>query len=99
MNTSKVISPESGTQTVAMVPPADKGDFRPKIVTADSNIITLTDAQRKEIGMQLAAVKRGLIVKTVESTGRVGPNAELSTLVSTPSAAGPLKCMYAWAIS
>jgi multidrug efflux pump subunit AcrA (membrane-fusion protein) len=47
---------------------------------------TLTLAQQHEINLKTAEVTKGFIYKTVDSPGRVGPNAELSRLVSTPSA-------------
>jgi cobalt-zinc-cadmium resistance protein CzcA len=49
-------------------------------------MVNLTDAQEKEIGLVLAEAKQGYVLKTVESPGRVGPDAEFSRLVSTPSA-------------
>jgi cobalt-zinc-cadmium efflux system membrane fusion protein len=49
-------------------------------------LVNLTDAQEKEVGLVMAQAKQGFVLKTVESPGRVGPNAELSRLVSTPSA-------------
>jgi membrane fusion protein, heavy metal efflux system len=48
--------------------------------------ISTDEAQKKEIELLLAPVKHGYIKKVVESPGQVQPNAELSTLVSTPSA-------------
>ncbi len=48
--------------------------------------VSIDDKQKQEIGLQVVEVKQGLVYKTVESPGRVGPNAELSRLVSTPSA-------------
>jgi len=48
--------------------------------------VSLNEAQKREIGLQLTAVRHGLIHKIVESPGQVQPNAELSRLVSTPSA-------------
>jgi cobalt-zinc-cadmium efflux system membrane fusion protein len=53
--------------------------------------ISVDEAQSKEIGLHLAEVKRGFIHKSVESPGQVQPNAELSTLVSTPSAGRAVK--------
>lgn len=50
-------------------------------------------AQTKEIDLRLATVKHGLIHKVVESPGQVQPNAELSTLVSTPSAGRAVKVL------
>jgi heavy metal efflux system protein len=47
--------------------------------------VDIDQTQQKEIGLKLAEVKRGFICKTVDSPGRVGPNAELTRLVSTPS--------------
>jgi len=48
--------------------------------------VSIDEAQKKEIGLRLGEVKHGFIFKTVESPGQIQPNAELSTLVSTPSA-------------
>jgi cobalt-zinc-cadmium resistance protein CzcA len=47
--------------------------------------VKIDSAQAREIGLQVMQVKSGLISKTVDSPGRVAPNAELTTLVSTPS--------------
>jgi heavy metal efflux system protein len=49
-------------------------------------MVDLTGAQEKEVGLVMAEAKRGYLLKTVESPGRVGPDAEFSRLVSTPSA-------------
>ncbi len=48
--------------------------------------VTLDEAQKQEIGLAVAEVRRGLVYKTVDSPGRVGPDAEQSRAVSTPSA-------------
>jgi cobalt-zinc-cadmium resistance protein CzcA len=48
--------------------------------------VSLSDAQESEVGLKLIEARRGLVYKSIESPGRVQPNAELSTLVSTPSA-------------
>jgi cobalt-zinc-cadmium efflux system membrane fusion protein len=48
--------------------------------------VDVDDAQKHEIGLATAVAKRGLVYKTVESPGRVGPDAEQSRAVSTPSA-------------
>jgi membrane fusion protein, heavy metal efflux system len=47
--------------------------------------LSINSAQEKEIDLQTSEVKQGLIHKTIESPGQVQPDAELSTLVSTPS--------------
>ncbi len=79
-------SPEPAPHAVASIPADSKSDFRPAVATQGPVVVTLNDDQKREINLQIAEVKKGEIHKTVESTGRVGPNAELSTLVSTPSA-------------
>ncbi len=48
--------------------------------------VSIDQAQNNEIGLKVVEARSGLVYKTVDSPGRVGPNAELSTLVSTPSA-------------
>ncbi|PWT94460.1 MAG: hypothetical protein C5B53_13140 [Candidatus Melainabacteria bacterium] len=48
--------------------------------------VSLSDAQENEVGLKLIDARRGLVYKSIESPGRVQPNAELSTMVSTPSA-------------
>ena len=53
--------------------------------------VSIDDAQKQEIGLTTTTVKRGLVYKMVDSPGRVGPNAELTTLVSTPSAGRALE--------
>ncbi len=53
--------------------------------------VVIDQAQKNEIDLKLAEVKSGFVYKTVDSPGRVGPNAELSTLVSTPSAGRALE--------
>jgi cobalt-zinc-cadmium resistance protein CzcA len=62
-------------------------DTRPptKTVSSDNVSVSINENQEREIGLKVGEVKRGFIAKTIESTGRVQPNAELSTLVSTPS--------------
>ena len=65
----------------------DQASKAPSPQAADGPlVVNLTNGQEKEIGLKLVEVKRGDILKTVESPGRVGPNAEFSRLVSTPSA-------------
>ncbi|MDR3615928.1 MAG: CusA/CzcA family heavy metal efflux RND transporter [Candidatus Obscuribacterales bacterium] len=54
----------------------DKGPLR----------VQIDDAQKNNIKLETVPVKQGFIYKTVDSPGRVGPNAETSRLVSTPSA-------------
>ncbi len=56
------------------------------VTTNDPLTVSIDDAQAQEIGLETATVKQGFIYKTVDTPGRVGPNAELSRLVSTPSA-------------
>lgn len=59
----------------------------PSTTASSSAVIVTVDAsQRKEIDLQITAVKRGLVHKTVECPGRVGPDAEQTRAVSTPSA-------------
>ncbi len=58
----------------------------PHMVSTNSVSVSLGEAQKQEIGLKIAEVRTGLIYKTVEAPGRVGPDAELLTLVSTPSA-------------
>lgn len=55
--------------------------------------VSINEAQQKEIDLQLVAAKHGLIHKTVDSPGQVQPNAELSTLVSSPSAGRAIKVL------
>ncbi len=55
-------------------------------VVPTATIINLSPAQENEIDLKLTTVKEDYIHEYVESPGRVGPNAELSRLVSTPSA-------------
>lgn len=55
--------------------------------------VSIDASQRNEIGLRLADVKRGFIFKTVESPGQIQPNAELTTLVSTPSAGRAVKVL------
>jgi cobalt-zinc-cadmium resistance protein CzcA len=90
---SSVSGGESAPPAVTPATPANKVDFRPAVTTQGPVVVTLDDNQKKEINLQIAQVKRGNILKTVESTGRVGPNAELSTLVSTPSAGRAVEVM------
>lgn len=52
----------------------------------DDGNVTLNDSQQKGIALRVTRAERGLVHKTVEATGRVGPNAESTTVVSTPSA-------------
>ncbi len=59
---------------------------RAKSVEGGASKVQLNEAQESEIGLKVVPVHRGFIYKTVEAPGRVGPNAELSRLVSTPSA-------------
>ncbi len=61
-------------------------DSTPRSLTAQIN-----PAQEKEIGLKVVQVKRGHVYKTVDSPGRVAPNAELTTLVSTPSSGRALE--------
>ncbi len=56
-------------------------------------IVSIDDVQAKEIGLETAEVKQGYIYKTVDAPGRVGPNAELCRLVSTPSAGRVVEVM------
>jgi cobalt-zinc-cadmium efflux system membrane fusion protein len=55
--------------------------------------LSIDDSQSREIHLQLTTVKHGLIHRVVESPGQVQPNAELSTLVSTPSAGRAIKVL------
>ncbi|HEY9679369.1 MAG TPA: CusA/CzcA family heavy metal efflux RND transporter [Drouetiella sp.] len=48
--------------------------------------VELTPAQIQDVGLQTALAHQGTVDKTIDSPGRVGPNAEQSVLVSTPSA-------------
>lgn len=67
------------TPSIAVVEANRDFDKRPVSVLIDEN-------QKQEIGLKVIAVKQGIVYKTVEAPGRVGTNAELSRLVSTPSA-------------
>jgi cobalt-zinc-cadmium efflux system membrane fusion protein len=62
-------------------------------VAKNAVTVSIDEAQKKEIGLRLGEVKRGFIYKTVESPGQIQPNAELSTLVSTPSAGRAVKVL------
>jgi heavy metal efflux system protein len=67
--------------------PSDKHpDAGPSKTAESSDTVSINDAQKQEISLKTAPVTQGFIYKTVDSPGRVGPNAELSRLVSTPSA-------------
>lgn len=76
-----------------------QADSAKKPMLAVSNVpvtkpaITINEAQTQEIGLQLTAAKHGFVHKTVEAPGQVQPNAELSTLVSTPSAGRAIKVL------
>lgn len=48
--------------------------------------VAIDSKQESEIGLKLTEARHGYIYKTIESPGRVQPNAEMSTAVSTPSA-------------
>jgi cobalt-zinc-cadmium efflux system membrane fusion protein len=74
---------------------ANKTPVSRNLVASNTGAVTVRfdEAQRRELGLETAVVKRGLVFKTVESPGEVQPNAELSTLVSTPSAGRVLKVM------
>ncbi|HZT35022.1 MAG TPA: efflux RND transporter periplasmic adaptor subunit, partial [Nitrososphaera sp.] len=71
--------PESSTTNISFDQPA-----KSKIDVLDK--VSIDAAQAKEIGLEIGEVKHGFIIKTVEAPGSVGPDAELSRLVSTPSA-------------
>jgi cobalt-zinc-cadmium resistance protein CzcA len=72
--------------------PSDKPPDIDHPKTAEGpSVLTLDDAQKREINLKTAEVTKGYIYKTVDSPGRVGPNAELSRLVSTPSAGRALE--------
>ncbi|MBX9725554.1 MAG: efflux RND transporter periplasmic adaptor subunit, partial [Candidatus Obscuribacterales bacterium] len=87
---SSCTSPDGKNLSVASVATA----FSPKEAPADkskksapssSDTVMLDENQQKEIGLEIATAHEGLIYKSVDATGRVGPNAELSNQVSTPS--------------
>src|SRR5581483_10624544 len=71
--------PESSTTNISFDQPA-----KSKIDVLDK--VSIDAAQAKEIGLEIGEVKHGFIIKTVEAPGSVGRDAELSRLVSTPSA-------------
>ena len=83
---SGIAKPVTGIATGAPLPfaqqPASKGVN-----------VRVNDVQSREIGLQLAEARRGFLYKTVVSPGQVQPNAELSTLVSTPSAGRAIKVL------
>ncbi len=58
----------------------------PSVTSDDSVSVSIDDEQTKEIGLEIATVRQGSIYKIVDAPGHIGPNAELSRLVSTPSA-------------
>lgn len=74
---------------------AHNGTDRKALLPGHRQAVTVhfDEAQQRELGLQIAVAKRGLVNKTVESPGEVQPNAELSTLVSTPSAGRVLKVL------
>ncbi|HEY9757531.1 MAG TPA: CusA/CzcA family heavy metal efflux RND transporter [Oculatellaceae cyanobacterium] len=87
--------PPCSAQTVSIFPQqrtANKLNGQSHAAAASSSsdgknvVVTLDDAQMKEIKLSTTPVKKGLVSITVLAPGRVGPNAELSRLVSTPSA-------------
>jgi membrane fusion protein, heavy metal efflux system len=53
--------------------------------------VCVNEAQMKEINLQLAPVRRGLISKTVDAPGQVQPDAVRTVLVSTPSQGRAIK--------
>jgi membrane fusion protein, heavy metal efflux system len=55
--------------------------------------VSVDATQKAEIGLEMALVRRGFVRRTVDSPGQVQPNAELSTLVSTPSAGRAVKVL------
>ncbi len=61
-------------------------EIEPKKVSNGPMVVSIDQAQRDEIHLKTAKVTTGYIYETVDCPGRVGPNAELSRLVSTPSA-------------
>lgn len=64
----------------------DKDANLSKQSTVGPLTITLSDQQVKNAGLTILKVKTGELIKTVDSPGSIKPNAELSRLVSTPSA-------------
>jgi heavy metal efflux system protein len=71
----------SHLNTVSNPPvPLTTPELNPGAISVD-----LTATQAKEISLQIIKAKEGMLYKTVDSPGRVAPNAELTTLVSTPS--------------
>jgi cobalt-zinc-cadmium resistance protein CzcA len=70
-----------GVSIPVVVPNSDQSTGDDKGPTS----VDINDAQKQDINLETVPVKQGFIYKTVDSPGRVGPNAELSRLVSTPS--------------
>ncbi len=63
----------------------DAGEDATRVAPKGPVSVDVDSNQAKEIGLKIIEVTRGYILKTVDSPGRVGPNAELTRLVSTPS--------------
>lgn len=61
------------------------------VATKGPILVSIDEAQKKEIGLKLAPAKIGVVYNTVECPGEVQPNAELATLVSTPSPGRAIK--------
>jgi len=74
----------SPTPHVNTVSPPEPADGLPKTVRKVEDI-QISSAQSTEIGLKTGVAKTGFIYQTVESPGRVTPNAESTTAVSTPS--------------
>ncbi len=70
---------------------ADRRPLLPPVIKP--TIINLTNAQISEISLKLACACEDYIQEYVESPGRVGPNSELSRLVSTPSSGRAVKVL------
>jgi multidrug efflux pump subunit AcrA (membrane-fusion protein) len=75
----------SSTAHVDTTSPPQPPDNKPRAIGSTSQDILIDAAQSKEVGLRTEPVSVGVIYKTVDSPGRVSPNAELTTLVSTPS--------------
>lgn len=72
----------------------DQPSSERQLAAAKSTVtVSVDDEQKRSIGLRLAEVKRGFVYKTVESPGQVQPNAEVSTLVSTPSPGRAIKVL------
>jgi len=94
-NTASAQSASAVTKSVlATASPSKKGHTYSKPYHLKQQItVTLNAAQQREVGLTMTDVKRGYLNKTVESPGQIQANAELSTLVSTPSAGRAVKVL------